>query len=86
MTYTVKKGDTLSQIALSYGVNTMDLANANGILNPNYIKVGQVLTIPVPVSDTEGVKYADIGRAFVKALDKLELLDEFKELSGLLDG
>lgn len=76
MKYTIKKGDTLSEIAKSFGVDMWDLADANGIRNPDVIRVGQVLEIPV--------KYADIGRAFVKALAKLEDLPEYKVLSGLL--
>jgi LysM repeat protein len=45
-TYTVKRGDTLSAIALRYGVSTWSLANLNGIANPSLIYVGQVLRIP----------------------------------------
>lgn len=83
--YTVKSGDTLSQIALTFNVDMWDLANENGIRNPNYIRVGQVLQIPAKETAEKGVKYADIGRAFMATLAKLELLDEFNELSGLLD-
>ncbi len=45
-TYTVKRGDTLSAIALRYGVSMWALAQANGISNPSLIYVGQVLQIP----------------------------------------
>jgi LysM repeat protein len=44
--YTVKAGDTLSQIASSNGVTTAALASANGISDPNKIWVGQVLQVP----------------------------------------
>ena len=44
--YTVKAGDTLYAIALRYGVTITQLVNANGIANPNLIRVGQVLIIP----------------------------------------
>lgn len=44
--YTVRAGDTLSQIAANYGVNPASLAAANGISNPSLIYVGQYLTIP----------------------------------------
>ncbi len=44
--YTVKSGDTLSQIASSNGVSTAALASANGISDPNKIWVGQVLQVP----------------------------------------
>ena len=44
-TYTVKKGDTLSDIAKQYGTTYQELAKANGISNPNLIRVGQTLNI-----------------------------------------
>ena len=43
--YTVKAGDTLSEIAQRYGTTTSALANKNGILNPNLIYVGQKIII-----------------------------------------
>lgn len=49
--YTVRTGDTLSQIAQRYNVTTAQLAAANGIGNTSYIYAGQLLTIP-------GVNYA----------------------------
>ena len=45
-TYTVRRGDTLSAIALRYGVSMWTLAQHNGISNPSFIYVGQVLRIP----------------------------------------
>jgi len=45
-TYVVRRGDTLSAIALRYGVSTWALAQANGIRNPSFIYIGQVLRIP----------------------------------------
>ena len=44
--YTVRKGDTLAQIAARLGVKVRDLAGANGIKNPNLILSGQVLKLP----------------------------------------
>lgn len=43
--YTVKKGDTLSDIAKRYGTTYQEIAKANGISNPNLIQVGQTLKI-----------------------------------------
>lgn len=43
--YTVRSGDCLYNIALSYGVNWQDIANRNGIHPPYIIYPGQVLTI-----------------------------------------
>ena len=45
VTYTVKSGDTLSEIATKYGTTYQEIAGLNGIANPNKIYVGQVLKI-----------------------------------------
>lgn len=46
--YTVKSGDTLSQIVATYGegVTYEKVAEFNNISNPNVIQVGQVIRIP----------------------------------------
>lgn len=44
--YVVQPGDTLYRIAERYGTNVPTLAGINNLANPNYIYVGQVLTIP----------------------------------------
>ena len=44
--YTVKKGDTLSQIAAKYGTTYQAIAAYNRIKNPNAIRVGQKIKIP----------------------------------------
>lgn len=45
ITYTVKYGDTLSQIAYKYGTTVNSIVNLNNIQNPNLIFVGQILKI-----------------------------------------
>jgi murein DD-endopeptidase MepM/ murein hydrolase activator NlpD len=45
--YTVKKGDTLNAIAKRFGVSVGAIAATSGLADPNKIKVGQVLSIPV---------------------------------------
>lgn len=50
-TYIVKAGDNLFKIGLAYGISWIQIAEANGIVNPNQIIVGQELKIPV---DTPG--------------------------------
>ncbi|MGE5170420.1 MAG: peptidoglycan DD-metalloendopeptidase family protein [Rudaea sp.] len=47
-TYTVKRGDTLHQIALDSGLDYRDLAAWNGIENVNRIVPGQVLRLAPP--------------------------------------
>ena len=45
-TYTVQPGDTLSHIAANYNVTVATLAQLNGIVNPDLIRIGQVLAVP----------------------------------------
>lgn len=45
-THTVVAGDNLFQLSMQYGVLIVDIANANGITNPQLIVVGDVLNIP----------------------------------------
>jgi LysM repeat protein len=44
--HVVQRGQTLHSIALRYGTTAAALASANGLRNPNFIYVGQRLTIP----------------------------------------
>ena len=47
ITYTVKKGDTLSEIAKEYNTTVDQIAGLNGIKNKNLIYVGEILKIDV---------------------------------------
>lgn len=49
-TYAVKPGDTVDAIARRYGLSRSELIQANGLNNPNLIRVNQQLTIPTPPS------------------------------------
>jgi LysM repeat protein len=42
----VRAGENLFRISLTYGLLVNDIAQASGIVNPNVISVGQMLTIP----------------------------------------
>lgn len=44
--YTVKKGDTLSEIGVKYGVDWHELAEYNNLENPHLIIIGQKIKIP----------------------------------------
>jgi putative chitinase len=62
VTYIVQRGDTLYSIARRYGTTVEAIAAANGIANPNQIRVGQKLTIPTsgspaPVPPSGGTTY-----------------------------
>ena len=54
ITYTIRAGDTLVDIAIIYGTTADVLATLNGIANPDQIDVGLVLLIPtaIPPSPT----------------------------------
>jgi len=43
--YTVEQGDTLTEIARDHDVSVSALIDANGIKNPDLIRIGQVLVI-----------------------------------------
>ena len=45
-TYTIQQGDTISSIALKFGVSMDDLQAANPEISPNAMSVGQVINIP----------------------------------------
>jgi len=57
--YTVKRGNTLSQIANRYGTCVEELVELNNIKNPNLIFVGQTIKIPVDVRESYTVKRGD---------------------------
>jgi LysM repeat protein len=45
-THVVQEGENLYRIALQYGLTWQQLAEANGITNPDSVFVGQILNIP----------------------------------------
>ncbi|MGD0833336.1 MAG: LysM peptidoglycan-binding domain-containing protein [Candidatus Dormibacteria bacterium] len=49
--YVVRPGDTLAVIALRHGSTVEDLAQANNLADPGYIRVGQLLQIPDPAQN-----------------------------------
>jgi len=53
-TYVVRRGDTLSGIALRYGISPWTLAQINGIRNASLIYVGQVVRIPSSANSSPG--------------------------------
>jgi LysM repeat protein len=50
--YVVQPGDTLNSIGRKFGVSWVEIAEANGIVNPNLIYAGQVLKIPTNQPET----------------------------------
>ncbi len=58
--YTIKKGDTLWEIAKEYGVSTKELMRANKISSSSAkrLKVGQKLSIPVRYNIPKGLAFS----------------------------
>jgi LasA protease len=52
--YTVRSGDTLGQIAQRYSIGLDSLVQANNLINPDLLHVGQNLTIPPPAPGPTG--------------------------------
>ena len=53
-TYTVQQGDTISSIALKFGISMDDLQATNPEISPNAMSVGQVLKIPSDPNNPSG--------------------------------
>lgn len=59
-THTVERGESLATIARRYGTTVSALVDANGIANPNLVRIGQVLTVPggsAWVCPVQGARY-----------------------------
>lgn len=61
VTHRVQGGETLSAIALRYGVTVQALSVANGISNPSRIFMGMILSIPSAQAGSNSVVYASRG-------------------------
>ena len=55
--YVIKKGDTLSEIASRFGTTVNELANKNGIKNPNLIYAGTTILVPSEEKGTNEIIY-----------------------------
>ena len=55
--YVVKKGDTLSGIALKFDSTVSKIVEINNIKNPNLIIVGDILKIPLLITKEETITY-----------------------------
>ena len=53
-TYTIQSGDTISSIALEFGVSMDDLQAANPEISPNTMSIGQVIKIPSDPQNPSG--------------------------------
>lgn len=91
-TYTVKKGDTLSQIAQDYGATVQELQSLNGIKNANLIRVGQ--KIKLPTAENKVVTYTvrkgdtvwDIAQKHGTTVKAIESINSLKDSSKIYPG
>ena len=87
ISYTVKKGDTLSSIASKHKTTVTAIKNANPdlIKNVNIIRVGWVLKIPTSTYSTgSSNSSADVSALLKKCVSDIQNLDSFKALSKLI--
>lgn len=68
MDYTIKRGDTLSKIAMQNGTTVAELAKLNNIKNVDLIPIGKKLTLPTETKPTN-------------TLDAIQQLNEKQETS-----
>ena len=59
--YTVRRGDTLSQISRRSGHSVAELASWNHLADLNDLKVGQVIRVQPPADSQNGVQTASVG-------------------------
>lgn len=73
-TYKVVKGDNLSKIAARFGTSVGELARANGINNPNQVRIDAVLRIPTAPAAAGSAPRAGSGRLPLKLRQSPERL------------
>jgi LysM repeat protein len=56
--YTIRPGDSLLGVAQNYGVTVAAIQDANGILDPRSLQIGQQLVIPLPEDEEEDLANA----------------------------
>ncbi|HZD56841.1 MAG TPA: LysM peptidoglycan-binding domain-containing protein, partial [Anaerolineales bacterium] len=87
--YVVQPGDTLNQIATKYGVGLDAIAEANDLLNVDYLEVGQLLTIPAPSAQEPGPDFKiipDSELVYGPASAYFDVTDFIQSQAGYLAG
>ncbi len=92
--YTVQSGDTLEAIAQRFGNTVAELQRLNGIVDPNLIRVGQVLEVPGAGNGSgPAIEAGDSTRITVQAGETLGAIAqrlgttvaELQRLNGIVD-
>ncbi|MBC2606886.1 LysM peptidoglycan-binding domain-containing protein [Pelagicoccus albus] len=68
--YTIRRGDSLSDIARDYGVALKTITSLNSISNPSRIKIGQVIKIPSHAGITTSRGAPQLSTSDLSALRK----------------
>jgi LysM repeat protein len=66
--YTVARGDTISAIAARYGTTVAAIQSANGLKTASFIRIGQVLSVPVTATAIPLVGNSFAGRTYPAAV------------------
>ena len=76
--YTIKRGDTLSEIALEYDTTVISLVELNNIQNPNLIFVDEIITVSCNLDNSDdyytikrGDTLSKIARQFDTTVEEL---------------
>jgi hypothetical protein len=64
--YTIQSGDTLGSLAKRFGTTVNQLANANGIANPNKIRAGATLNLGFMAPPVPRMPPAALGRGYAQ--------------------
>ncbi|MEA2685539.1 MAG: hypothetical protein QOE93_734 [Actinomycetota bacterium] len=84
--YVVRRGDTLSEIADRLGVPAADLAQANGIDDPDLVQEGMVLVLPGPGGGAAAGYVVREGDTLTGVADRLDTtVDVLVEANALDD-
>ena len=94
ITYTIRPGDTLSEIAQRYGTTYQQLAQYNGISNPNLIYAGEQIQIPGSSGGTSAqyytIRYGDtlsqIALRFGTTVTRLQQLNGISDPNQIYAG
>lgn len=73
--YTIRSGDSLSDIASAHRITVKAITSANGIRNPSRIKAGQVIRIPTHTNASAAIqaraRYPQVLPSLQKSLDRI---------------
>ncbi|SJZ37632.1 glycoside hydrolase family 25 protein [Garciella nitratireducens] len=91
-TYTVKKGDTLSEIASTYNTTVNKLVDLNNIKNPNLIYPGQKIKVNRPATQVitytvkKGDTLSEIAKKYNTTVSKLVKDNNIKDKNKIYPG